>query len=35
MEILDILDEESVSGVAVVELVYKFNKKSYCECLKR
>ena len=34
-EILNLLDEESVSGEAVVELVYKFDEKSYRECLKR
>ena len=34
-KILDLIDEESISGEAVVELVYKFDKKSYCECLKR
>ena len=33
---LDLLTEESVSGAcAEVELVYKLNEKSYCECLKR
>ena len=31
IEILDLLNEESVS----VELGYKFDEKSYCECLKR
>ena len=35
MEILDLLNKESVSGVRVVELVYKFDEKSYCECLKK
>ena len=30
MEILDLPNEESIS---VAELVYKFDKKSYCECL--
>ena len=34
-KILDLLDEESVSGEAVVELVYKFDEKFYRECLKR
>ena len=33
-KILDLLDEESVLEEAVVELVYKFDEKSYCECLK-
>ena len=28
--ILDLLDEESISGTR-----YKFDEKSYCECLKR
>ena len=32
-EMLDLLDKESISGEAVVELVYKFDEKS--ECLKR
>ena len=32
MEILDLLNEESISGA---RLVYKFDEKSYCECLKR
>ena len=35
MEILDLLNEESVSECAVVEIVYKFDEKSYCECLKK
>ena len=35
MEILDLLNEETFLEKAVVELVYKFDKKSYCECLKR
>ena len=36
MEILDLFNEESISGAcSVVELVYKFNEKSYCKCLKR
>ena len=35
MEILDLLNEEIVLERAVVEVVYKFNEKSYCECLKR
>ena len=34
MEILDLLNEKSVSGAHRVELVYKFDEKSYCECLK-
>ena len=34
MEILGLLNEESISGAAVVELVYKFDEKSYCKCLK-
>ena len=29
MEILDLLNEESVSGAHSVELVYKFDEKSY------
>ena len=33
MEILDLLNEESISGAAVVDLVYKFDENSYCECL--
>ena len=33
--IRNLLDEESVSGEAVVKLVYKFDKKYYLECLKR
>ena len=33
-KILDLLDEESISGEAVVELIYKFDKKPYYECLK-
>ena len=32
MEILDLLNEESISGA---ELVYKFDEKSYCQRLKR
>ena len=32
--IRNLLDEESVSREAVVVLVYKFDEKSYCECLK-
>ena len=36
-KIIDLLDEESVSGENSVELhvVYKLNEKSYRECLKR
>ena len=34
-KILDLLDEESVSGKAVVELVNKFDEKSYSDCLKK
>ena len=38
MEIFDLLNEEDVSGArssrAVVELVYKSDEKSFCECLK-
>ena len=33
--ILDLLNEERILERAVVELVYKFNEKSYRECLKR
>ena len=33
-KILDLLDDESVLEEAVVELVYKFDEKSYRECLK-
>ena len=36
MEILDLMNEESVSGaLSGIEQVYKFDEKSYCECLKR
>ena len=33
-KILDLLDEENVSGESSGRLVYKFDKKSYLECLK-
>ena len=33
-KILDLLDEESFLERAMAELVYKFDKKSYRECLK-
>ena len=33
-KLLDLLDEESVSGERRVELVYKFDEKFYRECLK-
>ena len=42
MVTIDLLNEESVSGARsgraslyVVELVYKFDEKSNCECVKR
>ena len=35
MEILDLLNEESVLEHAVVELVYKFDEKSYCEMFEK
>ena len=35
MEILDLLNERAFLERTVVELVYKFDEKSYCECLKR
>ena len=35
MEILDLLNDESVSGARSIELVYKFDEKSKCECLNR
>ena len=31
----EILNVESVSGEAMVDLVYKFDERSYRECLKR
>ena len=34
-KILDLLDEERVSGESSGRLVYKLDEKSYCECLKR
>ena len=34
MKILNLLNEEHISGERVVELVYKLDEKSYCECLK-
>ena len=34
-KILDLLDEESVSGESSGRLVYKFDEKFYSECLKR
>ena len=34
-KIIDLLDEEAFLEKAVVELVYKFDEKSYLECLKR
>ena len=34
MKILDLLNEESFLEQAVVELVYKFDEKSYCVSLK-
>ena len=35
MEILDLLNEESISEVRSGRAIYKFDEKSYCECLKR
>ena len=35
MEILDLLNEETFLERAVVELVYKFDEKSYYQRLKR
>ena len=32
---IDLLDEEAFFEIAMVELVYKFNEKSYLKCLKR
>ena len=34
-DILDLLNEESVSGARSGELVDEFDEKSYCECLKK
>ena len=35
MEILDLLNEESILERAVVELVYNFDEKSYCEMFEK
>ena len=35
MEILDLLNEESVSGARSSRVVYKFDEKSYYQRLKR
>ena len=35
MEIFDLLNEDGVSGARSIELVYKSDEKSFCECLKR
>ena len=35
MEILDLLNEENVSGVHTGRASLKFDEKSYFECLKR
>ena len=35
MEILDLLNEESISERAMVELVYKFDKKSYLRMFEK
>ena len=34
MEILDLLNEESVSGAHSGRASLKFDEKSYCECLR-
>ena len=34
MEILDLLTRRAFLECVVAELVYKFDEKSYCECLK-
>ena len=33
-KIIDLLDEESVSGESSGRVIYKFDEKSYSECLK-
>ena len=33
-KIIDLLDEESISGESSGRVIYKFDEKSYSECLK-